>query len=110
MNEFFMWIYEGIGILLGLALTYVGLPVLAILVFACLWPYISGVVKVFAYGIPAVTALVLFLSGETGDAILMVGVTVVCFFGLRLLFRFFDNKFGVLMEKEEAERAWRGSI
>ena len=110
MNEFFMWIYDGIGKILELAFTYVGLPVIAILIFAWFWPYISGVVKVFAYGIPAVITFVLFLSGEVASAITMLIVTVGCFVGLRLLFRFFDGKFGVLMTKEEAEQEFLDSI
>ena len=95
-----MWICNAITTVIGYGI----LAIVAIGLFSLLWPFISHMVKFFAVAIPAV---ILYMLVRSGEWILIVQVlvgSVICVGGLWMVFRFFDDKFGILVSKDEAER------
>jgi hypothetical protein len=104
LNDIFMWIFDAIGTVLWFCFRYVGLPLIGIAILGWLWPYIAGVVKFLVFMIPVAIVVVLCLSGELLSCLLpLLGIAAGAAV-LLLLFRFFDQKFGILMSRDEAER------
>lgn len=98
MNDILMWIYNAVSTVFwgGVVL------VIAIALFGLIWPYIAAMVKFFAVALPAGIIYMLVSSRDWGLAIrvLLIGGAIVGV--LWLLFRFLDNKFGILMTEDEA--------
>ena len=104
INAILMWIYTAISNVLGFLFLYIGLPVIAIAILGFIWPYIADVVKFLVFMIPVAIIFVLYLSGDLLSCIVPILGIIAAVVVLLLLFRFFDRKFGILMDRDEAER------
>jgi hypothetical protein len=104
INAILMWICSAISDVFGFIFLYIVLPVIAIAIFRMIWPYIADVVKFFILMIPVAIIFVLYLSGELLSCIVPILGVIAVVVVLLLLFRFFDRKFGILMDRDEAER------
>ena len=100
-----MWLLNFISNAMYFLFLYVLLPIIGIAIFGMVWPHIAGIVKFFIISGPFVCAFVMFRYGDIGTALLLLAGGLLLAIIPMLICRLLDRIFGVLMTKEEAQKA-----
>ena len=98
MVEFFAGVTNVIGSILLYGFLYVLLPLGAL---SFLWPYLSGIIKLFGLLIPVAVVFLIFRQQEFWLGVLAVAGSVVWYAIGFLITRLLDDTFGTLGDENE---------